>query len=151
MSRKFERRLAVLEQRLKATAPGTMEIVVHGGLGPGVAPIASFSGREWEAAPDESFEAFRARAKAAAEAERARFIIFGGLPNVSPVPADSETQATREQLAASTPPHRQRSAGVMSSGGQTSDAADILPFLTASKSSGDPASWAFAASRIVRS
>jgi hypothetical protein len=59
----------------------------------GVAPIATFSGREWEAAPDESFEAFRARAKAAAKAERARFIIFGGLPNVSQVPADSETQA----------------------------------------------------------
>jgi hypothetical protein len=70
-----------------------MEIVVRGGLGPGVAPIASFSGRHWDAAPDEPFEAFRARAKAAAEAEMAPFIVFGGLPNVSKVPADSETQA----------------------------------------------------------
>ena len=78
MSGKFERRLAALEQRLKASAPGIMEIVVRGGLGPGVAPIASFSGREWEAAPDESFEAFRARAKAAAEAERTPFIVFRG-------------------------------------------------------------------------
>jgi hypothetical protein len=93
MSRKFERRLAALEQRLKASAAGITEIVVCGGLGPGVAPIASFPGREWEPAPDESFEAFRARAKAAAEAERARFIIFGGLSIVSQVPADAETQA----------------------------------------------------------
>jgi hypothetical protein len=93
MSRKFERRLAALELRLKASVPGIMEIVVRGGLEPGVAPIASFSGREWEAAPDESFEAFRARAKAAAEAEGARFIVVGGLPNVSKAPANSDTQA----------------------------------------------------------
>jgi hypothetical protein len=70
-----------------------MEIVVRGGLGPGVAPIASFSGCHWDAAPGEPPEAFRARAKAAAEAERTPFIVFGGLPNVSQVPADSETQA----------------------------------------------------------
>jgi hypothetical protein len=70
-----------------------MEILISGGLGPGVAPIASFSGREWEAAPDESFEAFRVRAKAVAEAEGARFIIFGCLSIVSQVPADSEIQA----------------------------------------------------------
>ena len=93
MSRKFERRLAALERRLKASAPGIMEIVVRGGLGPGVAPIASFSGRLWDAAPGEPLEAFRARAKAAAEAERTPFIVFGGLPNVSQVPANSETQA----------------------------------------------------------
>ena len=48
---------------------------------------------EWEAAPDESFEAFRARAKAAAEAEGVRYIIFGGLPNVSWMPTDYEIQA----------------------------------------------------------
>jgi hypothetical protein len=68
MSRKFERRLAALERRLKASAPGILEILISGGLGPGVAPIASFSAHEWEPAPDESFEAFRARAKAAARA-----------------------------------------------------------------------------------
>jgi hypothetical protein len=93
MSRKFERRLAALELRLNASAPGTMAIVVRGGLGPGVAPIASFSGRHWDAAPGEPPEAFRARAKAAAEAEGAPFIVFGGLPNVSQVPANSDTQA----------------------------------------------------------
>jgi hypothetical protein len=70
-----------------------MEILISGGLGPGVAPIASFSGRHWDAAPGEPPEAFRARAKAAAEAERTPFIVFGGLPNVSRVPADSEIQA----------------------------------------------------------
>ena len=81
MSRKFERRLVALEQRLKASAPGIMEIVVRGGLGPGVAPIASCSGRHWDAAPGEPPEAFGARAKAAAEAERTPFIVFGGLPD----------------------------------------------------------------------
>jgi hypothetical protein len=91
MSRKFERRLAALEQRLKASAPGIMEIVVRGGLEPGVAPIASFSGRHWDAAPGEPPEGFRARAKAAAEAERTPFIVFGGLPNVSKAPANSDT------------------------------------------------------------
>jgi hypothetical protein len=91
MSRKFERRLAALEQRLKASAPGIMEIVVRGGLGPGVAPIAIFSGRLWDASPGEPPEAFRARAKAAAEAERTPFIVFGGLPNVSQAPANSDS------------------------------------------------------------
>jgi hypothetical protein len=43
--------------------------------------------------PDDSFEAFRARAKAAAEAARAPFIVFEGLPPVSRMSADSETQA----------------------------------------------------------
>jgi hypothetical protein len=93
MSRKFERRLAALEQRLKASAAGITEIVVGGGLVPGIAPIASFSGRHWDAAPGEPPEAFRARAKAAAEVERTPFIVLGGLPNVSQVPADPETPA----------------------------------------------------------
>jgi hypothetical protein len=91
MSRKFERRLAALEPRLKASAPEIMEIVVRGGLGPGVVPIAIFSGRLWDAAPGEPPEAFRARAKAAAEAERTPFIVFGWLPNVSQAPANSDS------------------------------------------------------------
>src|ERR1700732_4322146 len=84
MTSRLERRVAAIERRMVAQLE-IMEIVVRGGLGPGGAPIASFSGREWEAAPDESFEAFRAPAKAAAEAERVRFIIFGGLSIVSQV------------------------------------------------------------------
>ena len=102
MTSRLERRVAAIERRMVAHLE-IMEILISGGLVPGVAPIASSSDRHLEAAPDESFEGFRARAKAAAEAERAPFIIFGGLPIVSPEPADSETQATREQLAASTP------------------------------------------------
>ena len=46
-----------------------------------------------EPAPGESFEAFRARAKAAAEAEGAPSFVFGGLPHVSQVPPDFDTQA----------------------------------------------------------
>jgi hypothetical protein len=92
MTSRLERRVAAIERRMVAHLE-IMEILVRGGLVPGVALIASFSGREWEVAPDESFEAFRARAKAAAEAEGVRFIIFGGLPNVSWMPTDSEIQA----------------------------------------------------------
>jgi hypothetical protein len=76
MTSRLERRVAAIERRMVAHLE-IREIFVHGGLGPGVAPIASFSGRDWDAAPGEPPEAFRARAKAAAEVERTPFIVFG--------------------------------------------------------------------------
>jgi hypothetical protein len=76
------------------TCTGSRASLHHRGL-PDVAPIACFSGRHWEAAPDESFEAFRARAKAAAEAEGAPFIVFGGLPIMSQVVFGGREPLTR--------------------------------------------------------
>ena len=76
----IERRLAAIERQMTPPAPTILEIVIRGGLTPGVAPIASFGSNRWEAAPDELFEAFRARAVAAARAAGERSLIFGGLP-----------------------------------------------------------------------
>ena len=88
MTSRFERRVAAIERRTMLAPSEIMEIFVSGGLGPGVAPVASFSDRQWEAAPGESFEGFRNRVKAAAEAAGVAFIIFGGLPT-SRVPASA--------------------------------------------------------------
>jgi len=60
--------------------PAIQEIVILGELASGIAPIARFGYNEWEAAPDELFDAFRASAKAAAQAGGAASVVFGGLP-----------------------------------------------------------------------
>jgi hypothetical protein len=80
MRREMNRRLAAIERRLKPPARPILEITISGGLAPGIAPIASFGDHEWEAAPGETFEAFRARASAAAQAEGLTHIVFGGFP-----------------------------------------------------------------------
>ena len=79
MSKAIERRLAKIERRLKPPVRRMLEIHINGGFTSGIAPIASFGAHELEARSDETFEAFRARAKAAAEAEGATQIVFGGL------------------------------------------------------------------------
>ena len=55
--------------------------MIQGGLTSGVAPIATFGGNEWEAQPGKLFEAFRVRCGAAAKAEVATHIVFGGAPS----------------------------------------------------------------------
>ncbi len=80
MSKAIERRLAVLERRTTLQGLGVQEIIVRGGLTSGIDPIARFGSHEWEAAPDETFETFRGRAKAAAETEGATHVVFGGMP-----------------------------------------------------------------------
>ena len=80
MSKSIERRLAAIEKRLKPPACPIVEIIIRGGFTPGTTPIASFGAHKWETAPDETFEAFRARAKATAEAEGLTHIVFGGMP-----------------------------------------------------------------------
>lgn len=84
MRRDIARRLRCLERRVGIVADlparAILEITFRGGLTSGIARIASFGTHEREAAPDETFEAFRARAKAAAEAEGATHIVFGGMP-----------------------------------------------------------------------
>ena len=79
MTSRFERRVAAIERRTMVAPSEIMEIFVSGGLGPGVAPVANFSGRQLEGAPNESFEGFLARARAEAEAAGVTFIVFGGL------------------------------------------------------------------------
>jgi len=76
----ISRRIERLEQEAGIRPPPIVEIHIIGGLAPGVASIASFGTHEWEAAPGETFEAFRARARAAAEAEGLAHIVFGGVP-----------------------------------------------------------------------
>lgn len=84
MRRDISRRIALLELMAGIVADpraaAILEITISGGLTPGIAPIARFGAKEWEAAPDETFETFRARAEAAAEAEEVTHIIFGGMP-----------------------------------------------------------------------
>jgi hypothetical protein len=55
-------------------------IVISGGLTAGVADIAQFGDVQVERAPDETLEAFRARAQEAAVAAGSDHVIFGGLP-----------------------------------------------------------------------
>jgi hypothetical protein len=83
MTSRFERRVTAIERRTMVAPSKIMEIFVSGGLGPGIAPVASFSGRQLEGAPNESFEAFHARSRAAAEATGVTSIIFGGLIDCS--------------------------------------------------------------------
>lgn len=82
MSRTIKHRLVALEQKLIPSARPFLEILISGGLTAGVTPIANFGGRQWEAAPNETFGAFRARARAAAKAEGFTEIVFGGLPDL---------------------------------------------------------------------
>jgi hypothetical protein len=75
VSRAIERRLIAAERRLNPPVPRIREVVVRGGGNP---TLAAADGMEWERAPAESFAAFRARARAAAEAAGVAFILFGG-------------------------------------------------------------------------
>ena len=79
MSKAIQRRLAAVELRLNPPVPTIREIIIRGGLTSGIAPIARVGADEWEAAPGEAFEAFRARAMVAATAAGAQFVVFGGL------------------------------------------------------------------------
>ena len=80
MSKAIKRRLAAIERWLMPPARPILEIAISGGLTPGVAPIASFGSHEWEAALDESFEAFCARVRVQAKEEAVSHIVFGGMP-----------------------------------------------------------------------
>jgi hypothetical protein len=80
MNKTLTRRLEAIEKRLNPRVAGLREILIEGGMVPGISLLATFNGHHIEGEPHESFASFRARAIAAAEAEGAEFIVFGGLP-----------------------------------------------------------------------
>jgi hypothetical protein len=87
MSKAIQRRLAALERKLKPSMPDLVEILVSGGLPDSDLMSAKanriraeFNGHTFLSEPDEPFEVFRARARAAAKAEEAPFVVYGGLP-----------------------------------------------------------------------
>jgi hypothetical protein len=80
MSKAIERRLAVLERQTKLQGLGVQEIIIRGGLpGSGDPTFAGAGKMRWQRAADESFNAFRSRALAAATKAGERFLVIGGL------------------------------------------------------------------------
>jgi hypothetical protein len=79
VSRAIERRLIAAERRLNPPVPRIQEVVILGGL-PGSDDVAFATAGDirLERAPAESFAAFRARTRAAADAAGVAFIVFGG-------------------------------------------------------------------------
>jgi hypothetical protein len=73
-------RISAAERAMSVLRPGLRTIMIRGGLQSGIADHAEIDGRQIGREPDESPDAFRARATAAATASGARTIIFGGLP-----------------------------------------------------------------------
>jgi hypothetical protein len=80
VSKTIQRRLAALERQLKPSTSDVIEIVITGGLPDPQRMRAEFGGHAFLCEPDEPFEVFRARARAAAHAEGASFVVYGGLP-----------------------------------------------------------------------
>ena len=78
MSRAIERRLAAAERRLNPPVPRIRELNLGGDPGSDGPTLAAAGGMQWERAPAESFAAFRARTRAAAEAAGVASIVFGG-------------------------------------------------------------------------
>ena len=82
MNKETERRLQAAERRLSTRDFRIREIVIRGGLpcsSPDGPMTASFNDHMLERTPGETFERFRMRARAAAEADSAAHIVFGGL------------------------------------------------------------------------
>jgi hypothetical protein len=73
-------RIATAEGRLAILRPGLREVVIRGGLAPGVADIATIDGEPLARSDGETPEAFRARAREAAIAAGAKVLVLGGLP-----------------------------------------------------------------------
>jgi hypothetical protein len=78
VSRAIERRLIAAERRLNPPVPRIREVNLGGDPGSDGGPTLAGGGMGWERAPGESFAAFRARTRAAAEAAGVAFILFGG-------------------------------------------------------------------------
>jgi broad specificity phosphatase PhoE len=79
VSRAIERRLIAAERRLNPPVPRIREVNLGGPPGSDYDPtLAAGGGMRWERAPGESFAAFRARTRAAAEAAGVAFIVFCG-------------------------------------------------------------------------
>ena len=84
MRKDTEQRLAAIERRLHPLARTIQEIIIRGGLPGSDDPTFARAGEmRWQRTPDESFAVFRARAMTEASAAGERFIIIGGLPNLS--------------------------------------------------------------------
>ena len=99
MGRALELRLAEAEGLVGQSEYELHVIEVSGGLEPGIAKRASFDGFHLEGNPEESLEDFCSRARAAAVAAKAKFLVLGGLPPPAPLEWN-EPPGQRDALAA---------------------------------------------------
>jgi hypothetical protein len=74
-------RLTAAERRLMPPISSIQEIIIGGGLAPGVALISTVGGRRFKGQPGETLETFRARVVAAAHTAGERFVVIGGFPD----------------------------------------------------------------------
>jgi hypothetical protein len=76
----FDRRLAVVEQRLKPPSAHRLVVIVRGGLHNGDPTFATAGAMTWERLSGEMFAEFRARVIGDPVGAGQHFVIIGGLP-----------------------------------------------------------------------
>jgi hypothetical protein len=78
----IHKRLAVAERQLAERNGPARELIIIGGLVPGVAPLARIDdGAAIHQQEGEDFEAFQQRVRAMAESSGWRWIFYGGFPD----------------------------------------------------------------------
>jgi len=96
-SKSIARRIAKVVAALVRSKHSLNESCLKGGLTPGVALRARFAGYDLEGEPGETADEFYARASTAANAVKAKFVVYGGLPSA---PLEwSEPPGLQEALA----------------------------------------------------